>query len=156
MFQETVFGDTSLRGGGLTYVPLGISPKNVRFRKRSDCQLGAQADHVDLVCVRSCCMGTTGPKPTLPTNSKCCNVVRHCGHSYIAQHFVGSDVSVRTFRIVATPPLMLSLFQHTQINAPDEFEMKTLIADPLGSVQTSRNLAVLLHAGDRSYGVAQS
>lgn len=101
-------------------------------------------------------MAAFGPKPTLPINSQCCNEVRHCGHSYRAQHFVGLNVDVQTLRIVAARRLMQSLFKRTQFNAPDKLEMKNLTADPLGLVRTSRNLAVLLRAGGRNYGVAQS
>jgi hypothetical protein len=33
-----------------------------------------------------------GPLPPSATTSKCCSAARHCGHSCIAQHFVGSIV----------------------------------------------------------------
>jgi hypothetical protein len=47
-----------------------------------------------------------GPEPPLATTSKCCSAARNCGHSCRAQHFVGSNVGVRTNQqIAATEPM---------------------------------------------------
>jgi hypothetical protein len=38
-----------------------------------------------------------GPLLPFTSTSGCCGAARHCGHSCTAQHFVGSNVGVRTF-----------------------------------------------------------
>ena len=38
---------------------------------------------------------TSGPLLLFTSTSECCSVARHCGHSYILQHFGGSNVGLR-------------------------------------------------------------
>jgi hypothetical protein len=42
------------------------------------------------------CSNVFGPKRTFTTGSTCCSAARHCSHSCKAQHFVGSNVGMRT------------------------------------------------------------